>query len=139
MYPIVNGIVVSHGYKNSAMHPVPNPDTGTSHRSYPHSRIQAFPTRIQRRIDHEQPLPGLPRRALMHQLDAHSAGVDRPFDRKPVRIVRGTVVEATLALVLGQLRQGVNAVYEFGDFGPSGWSRDALPIVVVGQRGQICC
>ena len=74
----------------------------------------------------------------MHQLDAHRTSPDRLLDRKPVRIVRGTIVEAALPLVPGQLPKSVDAVDEFGDFGPSGWSRDALPIVVVGQRGLVC-
>ena len=139
MHPVVFGFVVSHGYNDPAMFPVPNADTGIFHRSDAHARIQAFPTRAQCSIEQDKPLSGLFCRALMHQLDTHGAGLDRLFDGEPEEIVWGTVVEATLTFILGKLIKGVDAVYEFGDFGASGWFRDALVIVVVGQRGQILC
>lgn len=113
------------------MIPIPNPNARTPHRLNPHPRIQTIPPRIQRRIHHNQPLPRLPRRPLMHQLDAHRARLDGLFDRKPERIIGWTVVEAAFALVPGQLHKRVDAVDEFGVFGAAGWFGDTLPVVDV--------
>ena len=137
MYPVVNGIIISHYDIDPTMGPIRDPNPRIHRWPYPHPRIQTFPPTTQRRIHHKYPLPRLPRRPLMRQLDAHRARLDRLFDRKPVPIVRGTVVEATLTLVPGELHKRVDAVDEFGDFGVAGLFGDAVPIVAELERGEI--